>query len=90
MRSRGGNRDNPTPMEIKLIYTKFECKDCLQLLTKSSSNLFSAGSVRVMLDKNASDYFPSTLFYDYINNLLTCFRNNIMSVLYKMKFMLIL
>ena len=68
---------------IKLIYTKFECKDCLQLLTKSASNVFSAGSVRVMLDKNSSDYFPSTLFYDFINNLLTCFRNNIMSILYK-------
>ena len=39
--------------------------------------------IRVMLDKNSSDYFPSTLFYDYINNLLTCFSNNIMSILYK-------
>ena len=34
---------------IKNIYSKFKCKDCLLLLTKSSSSVFPPGSFRLML-----------------------------------------
>ena len=68
---------------IQICYSKFKCNDCLNLLSIESSNVFTAGSVRLMLDENSSKYYPSPLFYNYIKNLFTCFRNNIMSILYK-------
>ena len=68
---------------IQICYSKFKCNDCLNLLSKESSNVFTAGSVRLMLYENSSKYYPSPLFYNYIKNLFTCFRNNIMSILYK-------
>ena len=68
---------------IQICYYKFICNDCLHLLSKESPNVYTAGSVRCMLDENLFKYYPSPLFYNYITNLFTCFRNNIMSILYK-------
>ena len=51
------------------------------LISKSSSNVFPPGSVRVMLE--SVHYIPSDLFYNYITNLMACFNNNIMNILYK-------
>ena len=67
---------------IKNVYVKFKCDSCLLLLSKPTSSTFSVSSIRVMLDVNIVNYIPSDLFYNYICELLQCFRTNIMNILY--------
>ena len=67
---------------IKNVYVKFKCDSCLLLLSKPTSSTFSVSSIRVMLDVNIVNYIPSDLFYNYICELLKCFRTNIMNILY--------
>ena len=74
---------------IKKNYVKFKCVSCLLLLSKPTSSTFSVSSIRVMLDVNIVNYIPSDLFYNYICELLQCFRTNIMNILYDKIYILI-